>query len=299
MAMWHIVGVGAIGCLWAHKLASAGETVHLVFKNIDQLNAYKQRQNISLTDLQGNKRYISFKATTLDKLNQKIDKVLVTTKSWQTHTTVKHLLQHLRPSSTVVLLQNGYGQLIQSQALLAKYAYYVATTTDGVYKTSAYDAVIAGEGETQIGPFNTLARNKNVLNDATYNANIDQALWQKLCVNAVINPLTAIYNICNGEILNHEACQHIINPLCAEIATLSAAENYPISAKSIMEIVHNVATLTANNTSSMRQDILLQRKTEINEINGYLQFISHKHGLQTPVNHNLLKTVKKKQQLRQ
>jgi 2-dehydropantoate 2-reductase len=59
-----------------------------------------------------------------------------------------------------------------------------------------------------------------------------------------------------------------------------------------LDLVLSVASRTATNTSSMLQDVLKGRKTEINSINGYVVALGKKHSLDVPVNETLYSLVK-------
>ena len=55
-----------------------------------------------------------------------------------------------------------------------------------------------------------------------------------------------------------------------------------------MQIEENVARLTAENRSSMLQDLDRGRRTEINEINGVVVDLGEKYGVKCEVNEALL-----------
>ena len=59
-----------------------------------------------------------------------------------------------------------------------------------------------------------------------------------------------------------------------------------------MEMVYSVAEKTSGNTSSMLQDVLKGRMTEIDSINGYIIRLAKKHKIEVPVNEALYELVK-------
>jgi 2-dehydropantoate 2-reductase len=119
-------------------------------------------------------------------------------------------------------------------------------------------------------------------------ANIKLAQWQKLAVNAVINPLTALFDINNGKLLTLAEPNAMVAPLCAEIASVAGAESIALNADSIEAEVHRVCRLTSANISSMLQDVRQRRDTELAYINGYLQRCAARHGIDTPLNRQLI-----------
>ncbi len=92
-------------------------------------------------------------------------------------------------------------------------------------------------------------------------------MWRKLAVNCVINPLTALWNCPNGELRHHT---DEINAICEEVAAVIEREGYHTSADDLRYYVEQVIDSTAENISSMLQDVRAMRHTEIDYITGYL-----------------------------
>jgi 2-dehydropantoate 2-reductase len=108
----------------------------------------------------------------------------------------------------------------------------------------------------------------------------------KLLVNAAINPITALTRRQNGVILS-PALKGTVEAVVAEAAAVAAAEGLAISEEEARALVFAVAEKTAANTSSMLQDVLRGRRTEIEAINGYIVRRAEEHGIATPVNEAL------------
>ena len=120
---------------------------------------------------------------------------------------------------------------------------------------------------------------------------INEKQWLKLAINCVINPITALENIDNGQLLN-DRFQAQIKALIHEIVAVAAFENITFNVDELLAIVLNVAEKTARNSSSMRSDILQKRKTEIDYINGYVVAVANKMAFSVPENKKLLQQVK-------
>ncbi len=107
-----------------------------------------------------------------------------------------------------------------------------------------------------------------------------QARLKKLVVNCIINPLTALFNCKNGELLGGSIVgSNTIDQLVHEAGVIIRAlpnlqMDEPLrdcfSDERLRGWVNEVARATAENTSSMLQDVRAGRKTEIDYINGYL-----------------------------
>ncbi|KAH9214951.1 ketopantoate reductase PanE/ApbA C terminal-domain-containing protein [Leptodontidium sp. 2 PMI_412] len=122
---------------------------------------------------------------------------------------------------------------------------------------------------------------------------------EKLTMNSILNPLTAILHIKNGEIINHapvrkltrilvEECSQILlslpelqtpsSPTEGDDLTLTLEERF--SPTRLESLVVAVAQKTAANTSSMLQDVQAGRATEIEYINGYFIKRAREEGVQ-------------------
>ncbi len=73
----------------------------------------------------------------------------------------------------------------------------------------------------------------------------------------------------------------------AETVAVAKAEGLAISEEEALGLVLSVAEKTAANTSSMLQDVLRGKETEIEAINGYLVREAKKHRIAVPVNEAL------------
>ncbi|MCK0164759.1 ketopantoate reductase family protein [Marinobacter sp. S6332] len=228
--------------------------------------------------------------------------LLVTTKAGDTLTGLNDWLPHTPDDTPVVLFQNGLGS---QQAVAERWPQrpiLAASTTEGANRPSQDVLVHAGAGDTWVGALTASAAEHvtGVVQQLTETGlrihaenKILQRLWQKLVVNAGINPFTALLDCPNGDILALPLYQQNIDGLCSEISLLLQAETSEAVAPLVLrERIEKVARNTAGNTSSMRADVIARRKTEINFINGYLVQCGKRHGIATPVNQMLTERVK-------
>ncbi|MDF2178030.1 2-dehydropantoate 2-reductase [Aliiglaciecola sp. CAU 1673] len=210
-------------------------------------------------------------------------------------------LEALKPNITeqaLLLLHNGMGTVTPTLSLFPQNPLLVGITRMASLKKE--DLVTeTGAGITDLGWIshkNDARRHADVeqqlsalLAPCKWHQDINPALWMKLAVNAVINPLTALHNIRNGELADPRFAS-LIQGLCAEIATLMntlAIEG----AKDIEKRVYEVINATATNYSSMHQDIAHGRPTEIDYISGFVVTTAESLGLPAPLNKELWQAV--------
>ncbi|WP_404363431.1 ketopantoate reductase family protein [Marinobacter sp.] len=227
--------------------------------------------------------------------------LLVATKAQDTLPALTGLISDLPWQTPVVLLQNGMGSQDAVAAAWPDRPVLAGSTTEGANRPAADILVHAGKGETWIGGLTEaghcarpdviamLSRTGLVIHPEPQ---IRQRLLRKMVINAGINPFTAILNCTNGAILDHPFYLENIDGLCGEAAAVTRREGLDLGSGEMRSMIEKVARSTASNTSSMRSDVLKNRPTEIDFINGWIVQHSRALNLHAPVNHMLTEEVK-------
>ncbi|MDP3695874.1 MAG: 2-dehydropantoate 2-reductase, partial [Desulfocapsaceae bacterium] len=128
--------------------------------------------------------------------------------------------------------------------------------------------------------------------DVTLSRDIRSQLWAKLFINAAINPLTALYNRTNGQLLTSCAARSRLKNIVYEAETVARACGIAISVDPLKATLA-VCKSTARNISSMLQDRRHQRPTEIDAINGAVIREGKRLGIPTPFNEEVVLLIKK------
>lgn len=150
---------------------------------------------------------------------------------------------------------------------------------------------LTNQYETKLLPTPAVKALMSAFKPACWDDNIQVRLWEKLAINSVINPLTALANIKNGTLTQAEYLPKI-KQLVDEFCEVSELEGFKFEPQKILNLILTVAKNTANNYSSMNQDIHHHRLTEIDYINGYLLKIAAKHQLVLPHHQVLFDQIK-------
>lgn len=294
---WYILGAGAIGTLWTSKFTRACIPCTLLQRVPAKPVAFEAQAKLTLTEVNGDR--VNF------AINQQliapplsIDKLIICTKSYQTLDALKTLQPYLNDGAAIVILQNGMGQHELAAKLLPQMNILGASTTDGAMLEKKLHVKHAGNGHSLFGsyfPERTIPC--DVLEELTaigmqYHGNIQQVLWQKLMLNCVINPLTAIHQCTNGELASTADYHDMLSQLSIEVDKITQALGFQTAEVSTLERVIEVAKATWKNYSSMQQDIKYQRKTEIDFINGYLQQQADLHGIKLELNPTIIDQIK-------
>ncbi|MCK8087809.1 2-dehydropantoate 2-reductase [Vibrio sp. 1CM8B] len=286
-----IVGPGAIGSLWAIKLLQAGHNVSL----------WSRSPETSINLTLDEQTSLSFSNNNIDKLSTS-DLVIFTVKAWQVEEATTPLLQYVDSDTILMFMHNGMGAVDNIATQINAHPIVLATTTQAAFKPDRNNVSHTGIGQTQLGAFNQTGQQctflVDVLDDAlpavSWNPQIETALWAKLAINCAINPLTGLEQIKNGELAD-QRFEGILSPLVEELTQVMQAEEIACSFDGLEASVKQVIQATAQNNSSMKQDMFYQRKTEIDFITGHLIKTALKHQIEVPVNQKLFDQVKEQE----
>lgn len=227
------------------------------------------------------------------------DLLLVTLKAPHVESALTPLQPLIHSDCMITLMHNGMGTAELVSQHFPNNPLLLATTTHGAYRPEKSKVLHTGLGSTQIGGYNLSGLQcsflkdvlDNALNDVFWNEKIETALWHKLAINCAINPLTALYNVNNGALIE-EQYQHSLNGITDEVSKVMNAEGIDIDKRALDQQIQQVIRATAANYSSMQQDIAHQRPSEIDFITGYLLNRASYHGIATPYNQELYQAIK-------
>ncbi|KAK2030989.1 6-phosphogluconate dehydrogenase C-terminal domain-like protein [Colletotrichum zoysiae] len=340
----YVLGVGNLGTLFASSIASMPEPppITLVVHRKDLLLSWSEQPGIEITRRDSIHKHLDFDvelwseeppSTGLKRevaQGREIRNLIVTTKASQALPTVDRIRRYLNEKSTIAFAQNGMCKLwpphwntyAKSRYLGALHPNWLAcVTTHGVTSLGRFKSLHASEADLKIGPvlLNEFPEKSSYLSDVLCRAPIlhgekvtKDELWilqlEKLVVNSIINPLTAILRCKNGDLflekegvlaelinvllleagnvlqalIKDRSTDAIIRPVSHEAALKSKVELdhedmrrrrdllNRVSHPQLKEMVYSVGYKVRDNTSSMLQDVRAGKQTEIDEFNGWL-----------------------------
>jgi 2-dehydropantoate 2-reductase len=205
------------------------------------------------------------------------DLLLVTVKSYDTPEASAAIADGMTDVDAVLSLQNGMG----NEAVLAgelPWPVLAGTCTFGARHREPGVVACTGVGRVVLGP---LVPDHAELADAvgeafrvagietTVAADVRRRLWKKLAVNAGINATTALARIPNGAVVDGPVTT-VARKAARETARVAQSEGIDLDEGEAVQQLEAVARDTADNVSSMRQDVRAGQRTEVDAINGYV-----------------------------
>ncbi|WP_169902746.1 ketopantoate reductase family protein [Paraferrimonas sedimenticola] len=237
-------------------------------------------------------------------LPEQLDALIVCTKAHQVVEAITPYWDSLRPDCVIVLCHNGLGPHLELQPKLApNQSLLLATTSRGALRHDKYRVEQTGTGAQDIGLWCGPALNPELeaklaqlFEVSEFAPNIEESVWAKLVVNCAINPLTAIHNCRNGELADTRYRETLLS-LVSEVSQVAQMQGFNLRFKDCYARVLTVIHLTAENYSSMHQDVHLKRGSEIDAITGYVCRMGAELGVDTPVNQEIWDKVRRLERL--
>jgi 2-dehydropantoate 2-reductase len=299
-----IIGAGAMGSLYGAKLSTVkGNEIHLLdiwMEHIDAIN------NFGLIVEKDNEecRHFDIKATISSEDVGICDLVIVFVKSTLTGSAVEKNSHVFGPDTIVLTLQNGLGNIDKIGEKVGYQNIIAGTTAHGATLLAPGKIKHAGEGKTILGELSGKESERiqvvaKVFRDAGFDTlvsnNVIGLVWEKLIVNVGINALTALTGLLNGELLKHQELLSVMEGAVGEAVQVAKKKGIFINLQDPITYTKNVCMATATNKSSMLQDILNHKATEIDSINGAIVEAGESVGIETPVNRTLTNLIRFKE----
>jgi 2-dehydropantoate 2-reductase len=295
-----IVGPGSIGSLCAAFLSkNAVEEIWLLDKDKERAAKISQ-QGIIVEGVSGNWQ-AAVKATADAEELGKADLIIICVKSYHTKDAITGARPLIGDNTRILTLQNGIGniEIIGEVAGLDKVIGGV--TNLGATLLGIAHVRHAGKGETVIGRLDgkiptEMRLIREIFNKAGLEMRISRdikgILWSKLIINVGINALTAITRLNNGRLIEFEGTRRILREAVTEAIRIAKRKRIKLIYDDPLAKVEAVCEATATNVSSMLQDILKKKRTEIDFINGVIVRQAQELGIPATVNSVLLDLVK-------
>lgn len=294
-----IVGAGAIGSLLGGFIKKAGYDVTLIDNYPERVNIINAG-GLHIDGVSGSHHIVIPSVIDSCKIGVQ-DLVFMCVKAYDTLEAIKQHSCAVGPNTTVVTMQNGLGNIKAIADTIGPEKVVGGVTTLGAFQTEPGYIHHAGLGESHIGEISgattpRLEKIARILADAGFpimiSQSIEELIWSKLVINVGINALTALLRVRNGVLLQIPESKQIMRGAVAEALAVAKAKGIELDETYLQERVEIVASKTAQNRSSMLTDVLNNKRTEIDFINGAIVSEAEKLNINVPINSTLHKLVR-------
>jgi len=296
-----VVGPGALGCLIAGSLKSrTKEDVWLIDKSPERAKRIRE-EGIRIEGMSSVSTAIDISSN--PKEVGPCDLVFICVKSYSTDDACKDIKDLISDKTFILTLQNGIGNVQVLNDHFGPERVIAGVTNHGATLVGPGHVRHAGRGDTVIGMYN--GKMLGPVRDAAklltkcgfetkVSKDIDSVLWSKLIINIGINALTGITRLKNGMLIKHDGAREILRSSVQEAMKIVKRKRIRLIYDDPIQKVEGVCKATAANVSSMLQDVLNSKRTEIDYINGVITRQGKAFSIPTPVNEvliNLIKTI--------
>lgn len=300
-----VIGGGSLGSFVAAQLAANGDTdVVLLTKYRQHADAIESDGGLRVTDLQGvtSKRSVRVVDSADAAGADGADIVIVAVKASETETAAAAAARVAGERGIVVSLQNGFG--VRERLLAAmgeRFASRVAhgVTTAGallerpgaVQQTGAGDVRLAlppGGSSERWSQLATLLGGAGLPTTVLPAESLATLVWSKAIVNCAVNPLTALFRVRNGVLVDNVHCRALLERAVNEAAAVARADGVTLPFADPVAHTVDVCRATATNRSSMLRDVLRAVPSESAQLNVELVRRATAHGLAVPTHEFLV-----------
>ncbi len=290
-----IVGAGAMGSAIGALLAQARNHVTLLDvsqETVDIIN----RDGLKIQNKSGEITVHRVPAVTSASLiREPVELVLVFVKCYHTATAITNIQSLLGPKTTVLSLQNGWGNgpriasIIGAERVVLGVCYHSATVL------APGHVLHAGRGQTFIGELDAAVSPRveaiaRTFNDAGIaveaSGQVLREIWAKLALNVATLPTSATTRITADRLLSTSEMEALMCALLQEVVAVAQAQGIPLEFEERWNVIRNLLTkLPPGSKGSMLQDVEKGRATEIDVMCGAIIEAGQRLGRATPYNH--------------
>lgn len=273
-----IVGAGSIGMLFGAYLAEAGHTITFLVRNPTmQDRLYIEKSN------NASQLIVCNIENSMQQLYE-MDLIIIAVKYHHLQL-IKEELDALPTNIPLLFLQNGLLHLSFARSLKQNNI-MIGSVLHGATKIHANTVQHLGVGITSVGiykgesnPIEELLQSSSKLFPILFSSNIEEVLFKKAMLNSLINPLTTIARIPNGEIIKNESYKTIVKNIYDELMSVFTEWKDRFSWEEVVTLCMN----TQFNYSSMLKDYENGRIMEIDTIVGAIIDEAHKRNKELPI----------------
>lgn len=286
-----ICGLGAVGMTYASKLGgkSRGKCNLKILVNEERLERYSKNKPV-LNGVEQDFYYI------LPDDNFDADLIIIATKASGLDSAVKMIKNFVSSKTIILSLLNGISseEVIRSAYPEAKVlkSYFIghsAVRVGNSVKQDGVGEIVMERDDGLIKFFNDAGVGYAVPDD------IDYSMWLKFTMNIFSNQTSAVLNMTFGEMKYNKAFIDFAKKIIAEVRSVAELKGINGLENLEKDALDALSRMWDEGKTSMHQDILAGRKTEVDIFAGEMIKLGRELGVPVPYNQVLYDMVKIKE----
>ena len=293
-----VLGCGAMGSIYAALLASCGNDVSAVDSNEAHVRAINEK-GLRVSGASGD-RTVNIKAYTQPPA-EPADLLVIAVKGNNVKSAASIAAPMVNEDSLILTIQNGLG----SADIVAD---YLAEDRLIVGVAQGFGASLPEPGHAnhndmkaiRMGAYSSLEKNavslvascfRNAGFDAQYTHDIAAMQWEKLICNVAYSALSGLTGMTVGQVMDDPIIGPLSRNAAKEAWQVARALGIGISIEDPVQHVRDFASRMPDARPSVLLDIMADRFSEIDIINGAVKREAEKAGTSAPVNATLTSLV--------
>jgi 2-dehydropantoate 2-reductase len=295
-----IMGAGAIGSVIGGMLARKGHKVTLVGRK-PHMDAIAET-GLHISGIWGTHTVLDL-TTALEPPGEHQDIIFLTVKSFDTEKGGLEALRMAGPETVIVSIQNGLGnvetliEIAGKDRIIGGMAIFGAAIIEPIASETLIGE-IDGSNSVRVNAIAHLLDSAGIPTKTS--ENIMRDIWHKVLYNIALNPLSALFQVPYGEIADNPHTRWLAEQMISEAFMVAEAsdQDMGISRNEYLDMLWNwKLPPTRDHKSSMLQDIMRHKRTEIDHINGAVVKLGAQYGIETPYNSAIVIMVKARETL--
>lgn len=298
----YILGLGAIGSIYAARLHDSKPEVVKVIAGPERIAAY-QRSGVMINGKPYHFNYIS-----PGQKSEPADLIIIAVKFADLEQAIRDISGFIGENTTVLSLLNGVlseeliGKTIGMQHLL--YAFTTATSMreSVIIEYATIGKIVFGEKKNeQLSPRVQAVKALFEQADIPYDIPVDmlRAQWKKFMYNTGYNQASAILKAPTSVFHEEGPARELMLRAADEVVKISQQVGIALNQSDLDDFVLTINRLDPSFKTSMLQDIEAGRKSEIENFSGVVRQLGRKYHVPTPVNDIMYLTIKAMEGIRQ
>ncbi len=292
-----ILGAGAMGAAYAAMITDAGGFEVFFIARGDRY------RRLSTHPLSINQKAYRIPVVHPDEATAPADLVIVALKHHHLKGALADLDPLVGPETVILSVMNGLDSeaVIGARYGMDKLVLAIAVGIDAVYENGRFSYANPGRilfGTTADAGVDAdrLARLQSALDRAgipnEIPADIRRTLWWKFMINVGINQASAVLRAPYAVFQENPDAAALMAALMEEVIALAQARGIDLGRKDIDDWLAILPTLSPNGKTSMLQDMIAGRKTEVEIFAGKVVKLGEQSNVPTPVNQTIMHIIR-------